>query len=126
MPRLFKVKKKTDCVIRWIVIYPVDSAVHLSRISVFEVLFQSVRLLMQLARITSKVKNNPDRISLSIFRRTKEGKISQIKLHDTGIVDIVAFKEKFCSARCIKILHFREPVYVGRCLHSYRHLKKTK
>ena len=81
---------------------------------------------MQLARITSKVKNNPDRISLSIFRRTKEGKISQIKLHDTGIVDIVAFKEKFWSARCIKILHFREPVYVGRCLHSYRHLKKTK
>ena len=47
----------------------------------------------------------------------KEGKISQIKLHETGIVDIVAFKEKLCSARCIKMFHFREPVYVGRCLY---------
>ena len=35
-------------------------------------------LAPRVARITSKVKNNPDRISLSIFRRMKEGKITQI------------------------------------------------
>ena len=35
-------------------------------------------LAPRVARITSKVKNIPDRISLSIFRRMKEGKITQI------------------------------------------------
>ena len=113
--------KKTDCVIRWIFIYLVDSTIHLSNTLGPDFLFQPVRLLLQLeriypgyqrfflacdeelspsvgrpkpetahekslaprvARITSKVKNIPGRISLRIFRRMKEGKITQMAISE--------------------------------------------
>ena len=45
--------------------------------------------------------------NLVLIQRPGGTRKCPIKLHETGIVDTVAFKEKFSSAGCIKIFHFR-------------------